>query len=386
MGLFDAFRREGPTATAVRIERRRNALKPPLLTFDGGDVDPLAYQASVITRKDAMQLPGVAKSHHVLVSWASGLDLRLYPESEVQAMRKDPTHVPVPSDPQPSWLNDRTRDVSPEMRLWRLVDDLYFYGRALWLVERGRDGIRWADPVAVRNWEYDYDEDTEKETVRLGNVGMPLPAKNYVLFKVPFWDGILAEATRTLIGARATERAWVNRMLSPAQIVNFQLSQDAPFDQEELDSWLNSWRARRADGGQAVGATPYGLTMEVHPGSLGEADLFLSARNVNRNDIASHSSLDGSVADGSGGQDSLTYQTQVGIRDGFYETDSAFWLTQILAPLSQDSVTPPETLVLPAYRPVLAPTATGVAPVGQEITKSTSTSTTETPQQNRSRK
>lgn len=351
MALFDGLRRR-----SVAIEKARNIIAPPQISFDGGPISSVPAAGGLFPRVEALQLPGVAKSHHVLVSWASSLNLRAYAEADVEQAATDPEFIPKPLADQPTFLTDRTGDFPPEMRLWRMMDDLYFYGRSLWYT-RARGGIRAkAAPIPINQWELDCDEETGQYSATLTS-GQPVTRQNSVLFKIPGWDGILYNAWRTLQGARATELAWVERMLSPAQIVNFEIADDADFTQEQLDTWINSWRERRHDGGQAVGATPPGLKMNVLSGALGEMDLFLTSRNVIRNDVASHSSLDGSVADGSGGQDSLTYQTQVGIRDGFYEFDSAFWLNPILATLSQAPVTPEGVVVRPLYLPVAAPTA-----------------------------
>lgn len=368
MAWWDSFRRNGLVA-----EQARNIIHPPTISFDGGDPSSIPAGAS-FDRFEALQLPGVAKSHHVLVSWASSLNLRAYNEADIDQAALDPTFTPQPVDDQPTFLTDRTGNFSPEMRLWRMMDDLYFYGRHLWY-SKARAGIRAAaSPVPIGQWELACDDTTGLYSASLES-GSPVTRQNSVLFKIPGWDGLLRQASRTLTGARATERAWVERMLSPAQIVNFQMTADWEGEQEEIDEWLDSWRKRRYDGGQAVGATPYGLSMEVHSGALGEMDLFLTSRNVIRNDVASHSSLDGSVADGSGGADSLTYETEVGIRDGFYEFDSAFWLNVIISTLSQAPVTPVGVVVRPLYLPVGAPSILRESPDATRETKTTTTTT-----------
>lgn len=376
--LFD-FRRPNTNVIAPR-----NMLAPPTISFDGGLMSDVPVNGSGgITRYEALALPGVAKAHHVLVAWASSLNLRAYDEADVEKAATDPEFVPKPIADQPVFLTDRTGDFSPEMRMWRLMDDLYFHGRSFWYT-RARGGIRAkAAPVPISEWELQCDDATGLHTATMNN-GAPVTRQNSVLFKVPGWDGLLYQAARTLIGARATELAWVERMLSPIQLVEFAISEDATLTQEELDAWINAWKARRRDGGQAVGATPPDLTMKVHSGALGELDLFLTQRNVMRNDIASHSSLDGSVADGSGGQDSLTYQTQVGIRDGFYEFDSAFWLNVITSTLSQAPVTPEGVVVRPMYLPILAPTG-GSTPGERRSTQTKTEPDTTVPPQNRRR-
>lgn len=355
MAWWDSFRRSGLVA-----ERSRNIIHPPTISFDGGDPSSIPAGAQ-FDRFEALQLPGVAKTHHVLVAWASSLNLRAYNEADIDKAALDSTFIPEPVSDQPVFLADRTGNFSPEMRMWRLMDDLLFHGRHLWY-SRARGGVRAAaSPVPISQWTLTCDETTGLYSASLAS-GQPVTRQNSVLFKIPGWDGLLTQASRTLTGARATERAWVERMLSPAQIVNFQIAADSELTQDEITEWLESWRARRYDGGQSVGATPAGMTMELNNGALGEMDLFLTSRNVIRNDVASHASLDGSTADGSGGADSLTYQTQVGIRDGFYEFDSAFWLNVILSTLSQSPVTPVGVIVRPLYLPVGAPSIATEAP------------------------
>lgn len=354
MAWFDAFRRRSVVTEA------RNIIRPPTISFDGGPISQLPAGAG-FDRWEALQLPGVAKSHHVLVSWASSLNLRAYAEADVDHAAVDPAFVPKPLDDQPGFLTDRSGDFPPEIRLWRMMDDLYFYGRHLWYT-RARGGVRAkAQPVPHDQWNLVCDETTGLYSAVSGSFG-PFTKYNSVLFKIPKWDGLLYQASRTLIGARATEMAWVERMLSPAQIVNFEIAADSQLTQAEVDEWIESWRQRRFDGGQAVGATPAELKMVVQSGALKEMDLFLTSRNVIRNDLASHSSLDGSIADGSGGQDSLTYQSEIGIRDGFYEFDSSFWLNPILATLSQAPIVPAGVVIRPLYRNVDAPSIARQSP------------------------
>jgi hypothetical protein len=325
-----------------------------------------------MTREEALQLPGVEKSQHVLVSTAARMIPVAYPEAEILKNVLDPSHVPEPAASQPSFLMRRDTGEAPELRMWMTMDNLFFHGAALWLIER--DSTGW--PLSAK-WVPFPDWSVDQDTGVVSAYDQPVTdPRRYIMFTIPDWSGLLVQASRTLRGVRDTERAWTARMRAPVQLVNFEVTDANQADQQDIDQYISAWKNKRHNGGQAVGATPPGYKMNVFTGAIGDADLFLNARNTNRNDIASHASLDGSMADGSGGQDSLTYQTQVGIRSDFYEFDSAFWTIPISARLSLNDIVPRGTQIVFRYMPTSAPDATRDAPTQHEITQSTTESST----------
>lgn len=312
-------------------------MTPIPITWDWNTVDP-GELYFVMTREEALSIPGVARAHHTIVSKAAQLELIADNGSGVD------------STPQPPFMERTDLGEAPEMRMWCTFDDLYFWGRSLWVVERGAAGqvlgARW---LPIERWQVD----ENAGTVQID--GVPADPRQYFLFNVPMWAGLLRMGRRTLVGARDIERSWVARMRSPVNTVDLHFNEDANLTQAEVDAWVNAWQKKHMAGAPAVGATPPGVTLTTHTNTLGPADLFLQARDSIRTDIGSHSGLDGGMVDSTGGAGSLTYETREGQRGEFYEFDFPFWYVCITSRLSLDDVVPRGTRTKVRFRPVVAP-------------------------------
>ena len=290
----------------------------------GEDFD-LAFDTP-LTRQEAMLIPGVSKAVHLLSVTIAQLPLAADngtgPENTAQ----------------PNFLTRTDLVQAPQDRLWCTVDDLFFFGRSLWITERGAfNQILKATWVRYETWEI------EKDTVLYQ--GSPLNPGEFLLFNVPMWAGIIAEGRRTLRGATDMERAWTSRMQSPTALTELHVTDDSQLEQHDVDEYVQAWTRKHRAGKPAVGMTPPGIQLITHENSIGSADLFLQARDAIRSDIGAFSSIDGGMLDASGGSDSLTYETQTSIRAWFYEFDLPFWLVPIASRLSQDDVTPRGTVV-----------------------------------------
>ena len=323
--------------------RQFETLAAPInITWDWNQVDPGELQF-VMTRYEALSIPGVARAHHTIVSKAAQLELVADNGSGIE------------NTPQPTFFTRTDLGEAPETRMWCTFDDLYFHGSSLWVVQRGAlnqiIGARW---VPRDRW----DVDELNGAVTLDEE--PLQPSQYLFFNVPMWNGLLYQARRTLLGARDMERAWVARMRSPVNTVDLHITDDADLTQAEIDAWVNAWQKKHMAGAPAVGATPPGVTMTTHTNTLGPADLFLQARDSIRTDIGSHSSMDGGMVDSTGGSSSLTYETREGQRGDFYEFDFPFWYVPVIARLGLDDVVPRGTRVLVRFRPVIAPSQDAV--------------------------
>ncbi len=303
-----------------------------------------------------MQLPGVARAHHMLVSKAGQLEIVADNGSGVD------------STSQPAFLYRTDLGESPQMRMWCTFDNLYFQGRALWLCDRGSlgqiTGVAW---VPYDRWSVD-------GTTGVVMVdGVVVPPSGYLFFNIPMWDGILMMGRRTLNGARDIELAWTARMRAPLAIVELQISEDANLEQSEVDAYVQAWSLKHRSGAPAVGMSPPGVKIVTHSNSIGPADLFTEARDQIRTDIGSHSSMDGSMVDSTGGSGSLTYETHEGQRADFYEFDLPFWTIPITSRLGLDDVVPRGTEVLVRFKPVVAPNQDEIQSEQERTTKTTTT-------------
>lgn len=278
-----------------------------------------------LDRAQAMSIPVVAKARHLLVSAISRLPVLELDETARYG--------------EPAWYRTAATDnpTTPYDRMAWTVDDLIFYGQALWYVSReGVDGaIQTAEFVAQSHWQMNGDG----QIVLVGSgQDIVLRPEEYLLFNPPH-EGLLALATRTLRGAIDTENAWVGRMRNPIPLIDLHRTNDDELTDEELTAYVAAWSTARRSQDGAVGSTPEHLELRVH-GTI-QTDLFLEGRNALRTDIASFLNMRASMLDGTSGTDSLTYTTREGERNLFYELDLPYWTDPIEARLSMDDVCEP---------------------------------------------
>ncbi len=311
---------------------------PDIFGVDFADKYPLS-------RSEAMTIPGVVKARNLLVSTISRLPLVALSAGTDQ-----------PVDPQPTFLYRTNGPESPEDRLAGTVDDLIFYGRALWLVERGAGDSPTYGPILNAAWL-----PQNRWTITNGVVlvdELPIAESDYLLFVVPLYAGLLALGSRTIRGARSVEEAWVARAKNPIPLLALQLNDDVELEQDEIDAVAASWTVRHNSSSPSVGVVPKGIT----PVALGQqqTDLLESARNAMRGDIGAFVNVNAAMLDGTSGVNSLTYSTKDGERSIFYTESLPFWLTPIYSRLSMDDVVPRGQRVrFDTSEFVNAPTATG---------------------------
>lgn len=275
-----------------------------------------------LSRAEAMSIPVVAKARHLLVSSISRLTMRT-----LDAAGQDLG--------EPAWWHAEAEDnpTTPYDRMAWTVDDLIFYGRALWYVSRdGVDGpIQTAEFVPSSWWRIASDGE-----VLLND--QPLRREEYVLFNPPH-EGLLALATRTLRGAIDTENAWVGRMRNPIPLIELHRAEEGDLTETEITAHVAAWSEARRSINGGIGYTPQELELRIH-GEV-KADLFLEGRNALRTDMASFLNLRASMLDGTSGIDSLTYTTRNGERNLYYELDLPYWTDPIEARLSMNDVCAP---------------------------------------------
>jgi hypothetical protein len=184
-----------------------------------------------------------------------------------------------------------------------------------------------------------------------------VPEDAYLFFDSPH-EGLLNVANRTLRAAIDIETSHSAKVRNPIPLVVINGSAEHPLEQDEIDSLLAQWsKARRSPDG-ALGYLPDGLTMTTH----GETDpqLLIAGRNAIRTDIGSFLNIPVALLDGTIGVDSLTYSTQEGTRNRFFEESVPYWTDPIEARLSLDDAVPRGSRVrfnkADAYAPTPNPT------------------------------
>lgn len=290
--------------------------------------DVFGLDAVPVTRKEAMSVPAYAKARNTIVGLLAQRPLR-------QLDRNGLTST------QPTWLSRTDSDVSPWHRMASTLDDLIFYGNALWVVARGavpHDAKRGPILDAVYcprdRWRVTSEGVIE---LRVGTSDTYGPADEDSVIYIPGpFEGLLNVAAENIRGAKSLEAAWTDRANNPVPTTVLH-SRDDEIDQDELDRWLDHWRKLRRQRGGAVGALPPGIDLETY----GEVavELFTEGRNFARLDAAAFTNLTGVALDASLSESSLTYTTTEGKTVELHER-LPFWTAPIEGRLSMDDVCP----------------------------------------------
>lgn len=287
-----------------------------------------------MTREQAMQLPAVVRGRGILLS--------LLADKPLQAWRGAALLEPKDT---PSFLYQTPgKLLGPWQRMARTIDDHIFYPYSLWLVVRGaevdgRRPILSAAHCPYASWRINELGNVELHRQLSDDAGpewVEADEDEVLLIPGP-GDGLLAYATKTMIGSRALDQAWVDRARTPAPLTELHLTDDTQLDDAEVIATRDSWvEARRL--GNAVAVTPSNIEVKDH--GAGETSLYVEGRNAGRLDLAAYFNLPASVMDASMATATLTYETQEGNRSSLDDMSLPYWYRPIESRLSQDDVVP----------------------------------------------
>jgi len=295
-----------------------------------------------IDRDAALAVPAVSKGRALLTSSIAKFPLRVLDQNG-------------PIADQPTWLYRTNGDVSPYARMVCTIDDLIFRGRSLWLTKRGAAGqileAEWCPPDLWRLQDGKFYVEGRKT---------PLDDTEMILFVIPLWPGLLTVGSSNLRGARDVERAWQGRARNPIPVMVIRETEELGLSQAEIDAYVDSWAGARDAENGAIGYLPKGLELDVH----GEVspDLMSQGRNATKTDVANYLNVPASLLDGSLSEASLTYTTQEGNRNLFYDLSLPFWTDPIAHRLSQDDCVPRGQRVRFDFYEQYAPTPSPTGP------------------------
>lgn len=274
-----------------------------------------------LTREVAMTVPAVAKARNLIVS-----TIMRYP-----LIAKDATGV-LPDGKQPGWMSRTDGAISPQLRLAWTVDDLLFYGHALWQVTRGTgDAILTADYVPYSWW--DIDPSTGAITIK----GAPVDARSVIYFP-SHTDPLLVAAANSIRAAVAVQDAVARRARAAIPLVDIHHSDpDVSVSKTEAKEYVKGYVEARQDPDGAAMFTPAHITVNAL-GANADSGALVEARNAVRLDIANHTSIPAAMLDGSTAAASLTYVTTEGKRSEYIEYGVQPWVEDISARLSMDDV------------------------------------------------
>lgn len=339
----------------------------------------LFEHVGLLTREQALQIPGVARGRSILASLLCDKPLVSYRGSDRL-------------DPQPLWLYRSPGWQGPFQRMLGILDDHVFYGESLLGVKRGAasSGLKpileaWHVPYEL--WEIDpagricvADED-----------GQMMPADEDEVIYIPAaHEGLLQYASRSMRGAIELEQSWIARARNPIPAIDLHETVDTGLEREERQVIVDDWAQARGDVNGAIASTPWNIEARV----LGTIDptLYIEGRNAVRLDLANFFAIPASLMDATTPSASLTYRTTASDQSAVDSMTIPYWARPIEDRLSQDDVVPAGQAVrfawAQAYTEPPGPivTGSGLAPVvdaaAQHVSEQlgrTITATEETP-------
>ncbi|MCE4024669.1 hypothetical protein LXM50_01640 [Microbacterium sp. Au-Mic1] len=240
---------------------------------------------------------------------------------------------------QPNWFSNTGTFQTPWHRMALTLDDLIFNGWSLWGVRRGAktegaahapilDAVR----IAPQRWTFDANSPTGV-SVNGAHVQDP---DSVILFQGPD-EGVLTTSADTIRAWRALSRTRVSKARNPIPMTVLQETTPNTVTQAEAEAFVEAWGNKRAQENGMVGFLPAKVTMQTHGDT--KPEMFDTAFNALRLDVANALNLPASLLDGSTATASLTYVTTEGQRTSLIDW-LEYWLAPIEARLSMPDVTP----------------------------------------------
>ncbi|CAI9386083.1 hypothetical protein [Microbacterium sp. T2.11-28] len=322
MGLFSrqikttyAQRPSLPTMPATPFDPQDSLLPAIVGEIFGVDTE-------AVTREIAMRVPGLKRAVQVHASIVSAMPLVAY--------RKG-----VPLDPQPEWLQNTQSGIAPSIRTKGLVTDLVLEGWAL-LGCQLDDNERIIDAIHIpRNmWKFDSDG-----YVSIERFVDPRYLKR--LIPIPLGtNGVLVDGVDTIRQARALDLARTNRLQAPPAGTELHITDESyNGDEDEKKKLAQGYAETRRKF--SVSVTPSNVEVKEHGDKA--VDLFDSATNSIRLDIANHAGVPAAIIEGarSGSGGDMTYTGKGDARSELYDLGSRDYADAIAARLSLDDVSEP---------------------------------------------
>lgn len=289
-----------------------------------------------VTRREAMGVPAIARSRHLVVNDASRCPLEVV----------DPTGAQV-DDGSGDWLQSTRLRVSPQHRMVWTVDDLMFYGWSLWIVQRedpsdASSRILDAARCPREWWKFGPAGEVLLRSSETPALFEPVPAA-LVLLIPSFTEGILKDNPRTIRAARELEAQWAARAANPIPAVELHQTTPDQMTPTEIRTLVKDWADALAETGGAVAYTPMSVDARVHGDA--EPSLLIEGRNAAAVDAARIAGMPAAMLDSTTSGASLSYETREGRNFEYVDRTLSLWLGPIEARFSLDDVTPPGTLV-----------------------------------------
>lgn len=264
------------------------------------DLYPEHETPKTVTRDTALRIPAVKRAHDIHCSVLARLPWRQYDgDAEVKE--------------QPEWLVNSATATGPRQLRWGVASDLFIGGWAaigFAMYEPGRPADALHIPLGM--WAVNADgtvsADEDKVPARYRDLIVAIPL-GYGS------NGMLTDARDSLIAARSIEAAYRDRVDNPIPATDIELSKEywAAWGPEEREKFRQKYIANRKAENGAVSLRPE-YAKPNYSGAI-QTELFESARNGVRLDIANHAGIPASLLEGSrqGGGTDIKYS---GVNNG----------------------------------------------------------------------
>jgi hypothetical protein len=272
------------------------------------------------TRAAAMRIPALARARNVVVSSIA--------RNPLIAKRRD-----QPLAVQPTWLFATSGGMSSQLRMTWTVDDLIWYGRSLWQVERGADTFPLkADRVDIGDW-------TINEDNRIEINGVVVDDERSVIVFFGIHEGVLGFGADAVGDIRALYASVRKRLRNPIPGIDLHQTGGKQLTDPEIDATIARWAAARDGKNGAVGYTSEYIEAKVLGGG-DDGQLMIESRNAAAVDAARMVGVSASVIDATSPKASLNYETTAGRNAELVDRDLALYMDPIVWRLSMDDVTP----------------------------------------------
>lgn len=296
-----------------------------------------------MTRGEAMSVPAVSRSRHLICATIARLPLEVFRAGTVLPPADQPYWC-YGTDGQLGDLDDETRiryglytGQSPFQRMLATADDLLFCGWSLWLATR----MSAADPVTGRRFPlrlvripfalWDVDQDGQL----IDQDGHPFDGDRVVLIQGPH-EGVLTFGAVTIRSAATLERTAAEVARTPFRLELHQTT-DVTLSTAERRELVEETRRALADN---AGVLFTNSALEINEYRLDSGELLIGGRQAAALDVARHINIPGAMIDAEPTGSSLTYSTTTGRNQQFIDYGLSAYMDAITAALSMDTVVP----------------------------------------------
>jgi hypothetical protein len=280
--------------------------------------DLIGKAARIVNREAAMGIPALARQRHLLCGVAARCPLVLVDEATGER-----------EDNQPEWLTQGTGHLSAFHRTLWSTDDLVFYPFTVWDVERGPDGILWAERIAPHRWDLDGDLLLVDDKPASDDDTLVIPGPH---------EGVLSFGADALTRTLDNLEAAANAARNPSAYLELHYTGTEPQTPEQITQTIQRWAAARR--GENAGVAWTGANLEVKEHGTHESHLLIEGRNADAVDVSRLVSSPAAMADATSAGASLTYETTSGRNLQFLDYGALLYMDAMAARLSMDDVSP----------------------------------------------